>query len=351
VGEVVAGGRPEAGNRIAGLSFLAGSTVRGALAGRWRGDRAGDAFRRCFLSGRVRFGFLYPPSGQAMSHPVPRSVYTCKNFPGPLARFGHGFMDLLLDPEAERCPQGCGGRLIPWGPRFEGPAGAVDERLALSPHNRVDPWSQTVGENALFAYEALPEGTRLRGFIEAESEEDVALLLSGLSLAAGESFSLRVGRRKGALGHLDCRLSPYAGRPGGVGLFPDEEPLPRAWTASAWLRIDLLTPAIVVDERLRFRESLSPRDLGLSRERFDEALSVSEILSGWNTQHRLPKPDELAVAAGSSYLLARPAQGAEEELASLARAARSGIGLRREEGFGVIAVSAVDAGALRRPEP
>ncbi|HET9211219.1 MAG TPA: RAMP superfamily CRISPR-associated protein, partial [Thermoanaerobaculia bacterium] len=51
VGEVVAGGRPEAGNRIAGLPFLAGSALRGALAARWRGDRAGAQFERCFLSG------------------------------------------------------------------------------------------------------------------------------------------------------------------------------------------------------------------------------------------------------------------------------------------------------------
>jgi hypothetical protein len=62
------------------------------------------------------------------------------------------------------------------------------------------------------------------------------------------------------------------------------------------------------------------------------------VLAGWNSAHRLPKADQIAVAAGSSFLLARPADGGKEELQALARAAREGVGLRRTEGFGVISV-------------
>jgi CRISPR-associated protein Csx10 len=339
VGEVVARGRPEAGNLIAGLPFVAGSTVRGALAARWQGDRAAEDFLRCFLSGRVRFGFLYPPSGLGVGGPVPLSRYTCKLRPGPLGSFGHGFVDLLLDPEAERCPQGCRGRLIPSEQRFEGRLEDNNAKgLALSPHNRIDPESQTVREGALFAYEALPEGTRLRGFIAAADAADVDLLLSGLGLAAGDSFTLRVGRRKSALGYLDCRISAGSVPPGGASLFPDAPAVPGEWPASGALRIDLMTPAIVVDEHLRYRESLTPRDLGLTRERFDQAFSAFQVLAGWNSAHRLPKADQIAVAAGSSFLLARPADGGKEELQALARAAREGVGLRRTEGFGVISV-------------
>ncbi len=347
VGEVVMGGLPEAGNLIAGLPFVAGSALRGALAARWRGDRAGEDFLRCFLSGGVRFGFLYPPSAQAASRPVPLAKHTCKIRPGPKQSFGHGFVDLLLEPEIERC-QHCGARLIPWGPRFEGAGKDVAARLALSPHNRIQPESQTVREDGLFAYEALPEGTRLRGFIEAGSADDTERLLAGLGLAVSDSFPLRVGRRKGALGYLDCRVSAFAGRPGGTGLYPNAAPVPDEWPASGYLRIDLVTPALVADEHLRFRESLVPGDLGLARPKFDEAFSSFHLLAGWNSTHRLPKSDQLAVAAGSSFLLVRPENGAEEELKTLQRAAREGIGLRRNEGFGVILIQETAAPEPRR---
>jgi CRISPR-associated protein Csx10 len=343
VGEVVVGRRPEAGNLIAGLPYVAGSTLRGALASLWRGDRESEDFLRAFLSGRVRYGFLYPVAGQTAARPVPLAVHTCKLRPGPVGSFGHGIFDLLLFPTIERCKL-CGGRLIPWGPRFAGADAA--ERLALSPHNRIDPENQTVGANALFAYEALPEGTRLRGFVQAESAPDLEDLLGGLGLSPGDSFRLHVGRRKGTLGHLDCRLSAFSGRPGGVGLFPDADPVAAEWPATGLLRVDLATPALVVDEHLRYRESLTPHDLGLAREGFDEVFAAGLPLTGWNSTHRLPKGDQIAVAAGSSFLLARPASGAAEELAALARAAREGVGLRRVEGFGVVTVRGVSKGEL-----
>lgn len=341
VGELALGGRPEAGNLVPGLPFVPGSTLRGALAARWQGDRAAEEFQRIFLSGSVRFGYLYPRSGQAAARPMPLARHTCKLRPGEVPR-GHGFVDLLLEPEAARCPmEGCGGRLVPWSPAFQGASGEPAERLVVSPHNRIDFERQTVPEGGLFAYEVLPEGRRLRGYLRADGAEEMAVLLGGLGLAVGDAFRLRVGRRKGVLGYLECRLLPYDGLDGGVGLFPDAGTVPGRWPEGEAVRVDLLTPAVVTDAFLRYRDSLAPEDLGLARERFDGAFARSQRVAGWNRAHRLPKGDEVAVQAGSSYLLRRPPSGAEEELLTLTEAASRGIGSRRTEGFGVVSITAV----------
>jgi CRISPR-associated protein Csx10 len=336
-GEVAVGGRPEAGNLVRGLPFLPGSALRGALAARWRHDREGEAFGRCFLSGQLRFGFLYPsPSGHA-DVPLPHSLHTCKKRPEPR---GHPLVDHLVEPDVEKCPH-CGARLTPWGPRFgalEVPEKGQIPELHLSPHNRIDFDLQTTQEQALFAYQTLPEGTTLCGYLRADDPEAMAELLDGAGLAVGKPFRLRVGRRKGALGWLDCTLDAPSIEDSGVGLFPDATPIPIAGGSRRDLRIDLLTPALALDEQLRYRGALVPADFGLKRKDFDGSFIDTLVLSGWNSAHRLPKPDQLAVAAGSSFLLAA---ASPDELATLRAKALVGVGLRTVEGFGAFAVRAV----------
>lgn len=340
-GEVAVGGRPEAGNLVPGLAFIPGSTLRGALAARWRGDREDEAFGHSFLSGHLRFGFLYPaPRGHA-EVPLPRSLHACKRRPEPR---GHGLVDRLLHPDEERCSR-CAGRLTPWGRRFgalDAPESGQVPELYLSPHNRIEFKSQTTGEQSLFAYQTLPEGTVLRGFLRADDPGTMAELLAGAGLAVGAPFRLRAGRRKGALGWLDCTLELLPMEDCGIGLFPDATPIPRATGRPRDLRIDLLTPALALDEQLRYRGTLVPADFELKRDGFDEQFVEPLVLSGWNSAHRLPKPDQLAVAAGSAFLL----RGAtDEELAGLRKLALVGVGLRTVEGFGAFAVRpAADSG-------
>ncbi|MGH9361795.1 MAG: hypothetical protein ACRD2T_07740, partial [Thermoanaerobaculia bacterium] len=152
----------------------------------------------------------------------------------------------------------------------------------------------------------------------------------------GEPFRLRVGRRKGSLGFLECTLAFFQGSDSGVGLFPDEKQgVPGVVPPGATVRIDLLTPAIVLDRHLRWRRHLTPQDFGLAREGFDASFSAIGIVAGWNAAHRLPKADQLAVLEGSSYLLEAVT---DQDLEILRRAALAGVGARREEGFGAFAV-------------
>jgi CRISPR-associated protein Csx10 len=343
VGEIAVGGRPEAGNLVSGLPFIPGSSVRGALAGQWSGEVGGEDFLRCFVSGQVRFGPLNPMSRQRTSRPVPLSVHTCKRSPGSEQNLRHGLVDLLLRPKLERCEkEDCGSRLVPWPEAFD-----AEVPLALSPHNRIDFESQTVRAGGLFAYEGLAEGTGLRGFVAAEDGAEMETLVRGLGLEPGKVLTLRVGRRKGALGHLDCEVTLYRGEESGIGLFPDffpeGRPVPESWPESDCLRVDLLTPAIVVDEHLRYRKALTPPDLDLPEGiGFERSFGGWEILSGWHAARGLPKSDQVAVSRGSSYLVRRPGEGADQTLEALRTAARDGIGLRRTEGFGAVSVTAVE---------
>lgn len=353
VGEVVLGGNPESGNQITGLAHVPGSTLRGALAGRWRDGYESEAFRRSFLSGRVRFGYLYPRLGRATGLPTPSSRHTCKEHPGSFNEGGHGHIDLLLTDEVEECP--CGSRLVPAKAGFEKGRDHCTTDLLVSPHNRIDPARQTVSAGSLFAYQALPEGTELSGFLRADTPEDLHCLLAGLGFGGDLTqeplrFRLRVGRRRGALGYLECELQAFPGVDSGVGLFADADRLPRA-ASPGDVRIDLLTPAILLDEDLRSRGCLLPADLGLERAEFDASYASTQAIAGWNVAHALPKADEPAVTAGSSFLLSKVS---EAELASLRKKALTGVGRRRAEGFGAFTIAGVDlaagaTGTLRVP--
>ncbi|HEX4955812.1 MAG TPA: RAMP superfamily CRISPR-associated protein [Thermoanaerobaculia bacterium] len=338
LGEVSVGGTPEAGNLVPGLAYVPGSTLRGALAARWRGGYEGETFGRAFLSGAVQFGFLYPRPKEGSALPTPRSMATCKLHPGPEEEDGHRLYDLLPGRESEDCPiEGCGARLVPRVKPFTAGGKPVGIDLALSPHNAIDPGAQTVRPGGLFAYEALPQGRLLMGYLRGESHAALEELLAGLGVELGRPFELRVGRRKGSLGALVCTLSQVH-KDGGIGLFPDLEEVPKRAGETGAVRIDLLTPAIVLDPWLRFKTFLTPQDFGLEREGFSASFCDGEVLTGWNSAHRLPKSDQVAVAAGSTFRL----DGATEaELATLKEWAEKGIGLRREEGFGQFAVRLV----------
>jgi CRISPR-associated protein Csx10 len=331
VGELVVARRPQAGNLVPGCLHVPGSTLRGAWANAWQGDRTTKDFDECFLSGTVRFGFLYPVLDEGpTAFPPLLSKHTCKAEPGEPADGGHGATDLLAEPERALCH--CGAALVPHGP------GDGQPTLHLSPHNRIDPGTQTVAKEALFAYEALPEGFTLRGYVRAAEPGVLARLLGGIGVRSLEppdnGVRLRLGRRRRTLGYLRCSFGRTAGTDDGT-LYPDARG-PTGVRASEPARIDLLTPAILLDSRdVRYRTKLSPRDVGLDRDEFAGAFAGWQTVYGWHSAQRLPKPDQVALAAGSSFRLDAVTA---EEFAALSKAARDGIGLRREEGFGAIAV-------------
>jgi CRISPR-associated protein (Cas_Cmr3) len=98
--------------------------------------------------------------------------------------------------------------------------------------------------------------------------------------------------------------------------------------------IRLRSPGVLVDDLGRPSRDPNPAELaGLfgSPARVERHWARWQSIGGWHVASRLPKPTELAVAAGSTYGVAteRPL-----EEAALVELSRRGLGLRRHEGFG-----------------
>ena len=71
------------------------------------------------------------------------------------------------------------------------------------------------------------------------------------------------------------------------------------------------------------------------------AVTKHERLRGWNTAHGLPRQDEWMIARGSVYVYCFQGTPKEREalIQQLATLSEEGVGLRRNEGFGMVIVS------------
>jgi hypothetical protein len=82
------------------------------------------------------------------------------------------------------------------------------------------------------------------------------------------------------------------------------------------------------------------------------AVTRHELLRGWNAAHGLPKADEWMIGRGAVYVYRF--RGTTEQLeqvqAGLDGLEHSGIGLRRNEGFGVVEVSSLFHQRFCRPQ-
>jgi len=113
--------------------------------------------------------------------------------------------------------------------------------------------------------------------------------------------------------------------------------------AASYFSVTLLSDAIIPDGALRYVLRLDPPYLGLGRS--GESLSLvchsasARRVHGWSAFWRMPKPDEMAIGMGSAFLYACPGPLSNEMLDALAALEASGLGARRQQGFGRVAVS------------
>ena len=140
--------------------------------------------------------------------------------------------------------------------------------------------------------------------------------------------------------------------------------IPDSTKEDFFFAISLPTGAVIVDRFLRY--SLDPADMvdWLPRMpavstafplrdrapqhlesggavRWIAAVTRHELLRGWNAAHGLPRQDEWTVARGAVYVYRFEGAASQREalVRQLAALAEDGIGLRRNEGFGVVSVS------------
>lgn len=346
------GRRPSGGTAVDTYRHIPGSVLRGALAAAWirrHGAPAGaePALREQFIAlfeRGVRFGPLLAPGWGVL----PLCVLRCKYRPYPECR--DTLIDTALQPEGDdygaaleaRC-DACQGPLTAGTGEVEplaaqarggGPAGSATVRTT-----RVQLTDrETAAEGMLFTRTALAH----------RNPDGSARTLAGRIVGGGPwllgAHRIQLGGRRSTGGDASCRITPDPATP--VADPGDESGEGDRGAAPALLDghrlvLRLTSPAVFVDEYGRATDQPDRaqlrRLLGVEVPAPARTWTRRELTGGWHAASRLPKPDDYAATAGCVYeYRLREDPGPQ----ALRRLLDHGVGLRRAEGFGWIALGA-----------
>jgi CRISPR-associated protein Csx10 len=293
------------------LEHVPGSVVRGAFAAAWLArhgaSQPGTPQRKEFLrlfEGGVRFGSLLRDGTEFMSLAVVGHKYD------PTDACGYIDYDRALgDEPPQYCPD-CGSPLEQLkGLHGTRPAPARRTSVAIGE-------SGTALSGQLFTRETLRAGQAFRGTIIAS--QDQRAILDGLG-------PVRIGGRRTTHGLAQVSIS-------GAGTPPTAQRRP-----DGMLVVRLRSPGIFTDAYGRPASHPSAADLedvlGVPA-RVMKSWTRWEQAGGWHAASGLPKPQELTVSAGSTFLI-HPERAVDDS--ALANLGARGLGLRRHEGFGDLA--------------
>ena len=313
------GGDP---NSAVGFDFIPGSTIRGMVIGRYArqhtAEAADAAFRRLFLDGSVRFLNVYPQAATGQrTLPLPLSWRVEKDTTDPIC-------DFAVEPQQDgRQWQQVGSSFcLLWESEDDGckaelynPAWHVGIHTAREDRQKV-----TKGESTVFRYEALAPEQAFCGAILADQDDDLEILKQWLP--EGEIVSLGGSHLAGygqvCLEQVEIREDWQEYEP--IGDDTDR------------IIVTLLSDALVRDPRTGAYVATLEPVLGCAHER---AFVRVRTVGGFNRKWNLPLPQTQAIQAGSVFVYP-----ADVHLLERLRGLQlSGIGERRAEGFGRIAVN------------
>ncbi len=360
-----------------GNQFLPGSSLRGAVAARMIRTGAGpeqEDFRALFIENPVRFPDLLPSGPRETLHRVlPFSSLSCKRSPGfPAAgktfAEAHGVYDRLAVTAVSRmagvpagqllCPR-CKEEMKPftgfWNAHPHEPR-CARPTMFFRRHTGISRATGTVALSMYYISQAIAD------YYKPEGEEEYKpQYLVGTTTVSPE----QAGRLKPYLGGT---LFAGADRTSGMGeleisIQPQEVPpmnltgwnrafkeklkgckeqfsslSPALWDAilgAEYFSVTLESHALLVDAFLRPTAELHLDFPGVEPV---ARIARSHIVRGWQAAWGLPKPDDTGLEMGSVYLFKY--NGNLDTLTEpLTRLTHTGIGLRREEGFGAVQVN------------
>jgi CRISPR-associated protein Csx10 len=341
-------------NSVQSYSYIPGSTLRGLFVQRYlqrKTSGAGDVtFRRLFLSGTVRYLNGYLVHNEQRTLPTPHALHrdkyaqtkTTRNF-AVSDRPDEGRWQPLRKPYLIADNEG----IVLVKPSFE-----LDVHVWRDPvmgrawiersnanHSRRDDGE---ARGAVFRYEALATGQTFEAMVLVDDDTD----LKEIELLLGKNpVDCRLGRSRSA-GYGQATIERLAVEANWTETpsapFETNAPLTLTLLSDAILRDACGTAVDVVDS------DILTAYLGAPVELVEEhSFTSATITGGFNCTWELPVDQAPALAAGS-VICVRLKAGAALDTAALTT---YGIGERRVEGFGRVAINWLTAASYTYTEP
>ena len=319
------------------LTYIPGTSILGACVGAL-GIAPSDAlFTALFLSDQTRFLNAYPLLDGARTLPRPLTLRIGKSKPTRVidALEGTGnergieslrthFNPLNLQPPADSMKSA-----------RESFACESDVSVTVTltkqeqVHVGIDRATRAAQDGVLFTYESIPAGTRFRSIIATTNEEVAALL------TRKTQFELRLGRSRSA-GYGMAKATLAKATDG------------REYSARGSTVPVQATIITLIADYLPHLES-APVDsfmselaaaLGVDCKSITVRASATRMVRGFRGVWGLPRPARVALAKGSVVVISKTVDATR-----LTNLSEGGIGARRNEGFGRVAVNWTAHGA------
>lgn len=321
--------RPEASFHRPAVEYVTGTSLRGAFASRWIAendlpanlDASKLAEFTALFHGEISWGMLRENGASV----TPLSALTHKYDPAPGCVNPQGFDRAhLLNTDApgfvgQRC--GCGGWLEPGKGKWRGTTAAQSRtRAGLQD---VGGRREQARDGHLFTREGIAAGVTLNAHIGGRHP-----WLNNLA-AGDESITIRLGSQLSVHGRCTATLTDQQDG-------HDAQPARLGDPNVVIIRAE--SPAVFVDGG--GRPQLEPWTVELAERVGTDCDIVARwarptAIGGWDLASGLPKPEEIAAIAGSTWVIKFTEPLDRTALAELA----TGVGLRRVEGYGAVTIN------------
>ena len=345
----VADGDP---NTVVTRQDIPGSHLWGAAAWYYLNqanhDPTDDAFRRAFLDGGLHFLTAYPEAVDTPQRliPIPHSARKYKDFKNEDIK---EVVDFVRQPSVERPTkrfEHCYARMnqgnwniqtVNTERNYHHARAASDRRIGRA--LGADVGGMDAG--ALFTYEAIQAGQTFQGGVLGLEDDlkNLKNLLAGVNvISIGRSRSAQYGEAE--FEWIDDKPQNFKGLVEWDGFNASQSPATVA--AGDNLIITTLSPLLAVNDRGHPDACVPQQELAHTLGIDTSALTLlssytrTETISGYNTHLRLPRQQWRSIGAGSVFVFKSDQKLTHENLSQLEH---SGLGLRKGEGYGRIAVN------------
>ena len=376
---IITGGRKPTGQAVEAFNYIRGGLIRGAVANELLTDLENNKpdadFQKLFTeNGAAIFRNCTPATNV-----LPATAISCKDKPGFRADEKHGVFDTLIErvvsEKADRmyqpnCPE-CSGRVESYSGFYEGTTGSYKERhlnTRLLTRVAINRQRKVAEEGLLYHLTAVdPVIVKTKKQNSQEKTESTPVVLHGsarvpsdLVEKVGETLGQKVMRLGGGssrgLGRVNIAVKnrPTA-EPIKERVCNFNDALSKVWQTytclpntdidqfeGSYFTVNLQSEAIFTAEdgwqRTMVLTAQMLQDMAdcSAEVKFVRSFASYGYAGGWNAAWGLPKETELVTNLGSVFVFHTP--DIDAWLPALQNLENTGIGNRREEGYGQITI-------------